>query len=52
MPLFIKGAVVVALLGVLLGIMELVAKVYLVHGLRVTDLDFNRFYSSDPALRL
>ena len=36
MPLFIKGAVVVALLGVLLGIMELVAKVYLVHGLRVT----------------
>jgi hypothetical protein len=52
MSIFIRGAVVVALLVVLLWVMELAAKFYVVHGLRVTDRDFSRFYSSDPALGL
>jgi hypothetical protein len=52
MSIFIRGSVAVALLGVLFGVMEVAAKFYVAHGLRITDHDFTPFYRFDPALRL
>jgi hypothetical protein len=52
MSIFIRGTVAVALIGVLFGVMEVAAKLYLVHGLGITDHDFTSYYRYDPALRL
>jgi hypothetical protein len=47
-----RGVVVVTLLGMLFGVMELAARLYVVHGLKMAGRDFTRFYRFDPALRL
>jgi hypothetical protein len=49
---FLRVAVIVALIGAFLGLVEVEATFYVMHGLRITDQDFTSFYRSDPALRL
>ncbi|HZD41645.1 MAG TPA: hypothetical protein VE131_13050, partial [Terriglobales bacterium] len=50
--ILIRVGVFAIIFGLALGVMEFAAKFYVAHGLKITDQDFTRFYSSDPALRL
>ena len=55
MSILMRGIVVVAFLAIfamLFGVMELAARFYVVHGLKIADQDFTHFYRFDPDLRL
>jgi hypothetical protein len=55
MSIFMKGIVVVTFLAIfamLFGVMELAARLYVMHGLKIADQDFTHFYRFDPDLRL
>jgi hypothetical protein len=55
MSIFMRGIVVVTFLAIfamIFGVMELAARFYVVHGLKIADQDFTQFYRFDPDLRL
>jgi hypothetical protein len=55
MSVFMRGIVVVTFLAIfamLFGVMELAARLYVVHGLKIAEQDFTNFYRFDPDLRL
>jgi hypothetical protein len=52
MSILIRLAVVAAIIGVMLGLMEVASRFYVAYGLKIMDQDFTNFYKSDPALAL